>query len=63
MRKLLFLISISLISSIFIFAQSSKEESIKKLSLDKWQWMADKDVIKLDKLFDARAKFVHMSGT
>lgn len=63
MRKLLFLISISLISSIFIFAQSSKEESIKKLSLDKWQRMADKDVIKMDKLFDARAKFVHMSGT
>lgn len=63
MKKLLLLISISLFSSISVFAQSSQEETIKKLSMDKWQWMADKDVDKLDKLFDEKSKFVHMSGT
>lgn len=46
------------------FAQSSKDErTIMQLSKDKWQWMADKNVDKLKDLFDAKAKFVHMSGT
>jgi Domain of unknown function (DUF4440) len=46
------------------FAQSSKDEQkILQLSKDKWQWMADKDVVKLEKLFDSKSKFVHMSGT
>jgi hypothetical protein len=39
------------------------EQQIIKLSKDKWQWMSDKDVDKLSKLFDDKAKFVHMSGT
>ena len=48
----------------FSFAQSSKEEQkILQLSKDKWQWMADKNVDKLDPLFDSKSKFVHMSGT
>jgi hypothetical protein len=34
-----------------------------KLSNDKWQWMADKDVAKLNALFHDKSKFVHMSGT
>ncbi|HEY1054375.1 MAG TPA: nuclear transport factor 2 family protein, partial [Emticicia sp.] len=55
----LFFLSISL-----SFAQSTKEEQeIMQLSKDKWQWMADKEVDKLENLFDAKAKFVHMSGT
>lgn len=55
----LFFLSISL-----SFAQSAKEEQeIMQLSKDKWQWMADKEVDKLENLFDAKAKFVHMSGT
>lgn len=33
------------------------------MSKDKWQWMADKDVAKLEPLFHDKAKFVHMSGT
>ncbi len=46
------------------FTQSSKDEqTIMQLSKDKWQWMADKNVDKLKDLFDAKAKFVHMSGT
>lgn len=46
------------------FAQSSiSEQEIKDLSKAKWQWMADKNVDKLARLFDDRSKFVHMSGT
>jgi hypothetical protein len=45
------------------FAQSKAEQELTQLSKDKWQWMADKDVDKLAKLFDEKAKFVHMSGT
>jgi Domain of unknown function (DUF4440) len=37
--------------------------SIIQLSKDKWQWMADKNVAQLEKLFDDKSKFVHMSGT
>jgi len=46
----------------FSFAQDSEQE-IKEISKAKWQWMADKNVEELEKLFDDRSKFVHMSGT
>jgi hypothetical protein len=39
------------------------KQQIITLSKDKWLWMADKDVDKLARLFDDKAKFVHMSGT
>jgi quercetin dioxygenase-like cupin family protein len=39
------------------------EEEIKTLSKNKWQWMADKDVEALAKLFDDKSMFVHMGGT
>lgn len=45
------------------FPQTKTEQEILQLSNDKWQWMADKDVEKLAKLFDDKSKFVHMSGT
>jgi len=52
------------LSTTWSFAQSSKEEqTVMQLSKDKWQWMADKNVDKLGKLFDSKSKFVHMSGT
>jgi Domain of unknown function (DUF4440) len=38
-------------------------QKLMKLSMDKWQWMADKDVEKLAPLFHEKSKFVHMSGT
>ena len=63
MKKLVFLLSILLISISSSFAQTATEKELIQLSMDKWQWMWDKDVDKLDKLFDAKAKFVHMSGT
>ena len=39
------------------------EQEIVKLSRDKWQWMADKNVDRLASLFHDKSKFVHMSGT
>lgn len=44
-------------------AQTKTEQAVIQISKDKWKWMADKDVDKLAKLFDEKAKFVHMSGT
>lgn len=58
------ILALFLICSVSAFAQSSKDEqTVLQLSKDKWQWMADKNVDKLKELFDAKAKFVHMSGT
>jgi hypothetical protein len=42
---------------------SAAEQEILQLSKDKWQWMADKNVVKLAPLFHDKSKFVHMSGT
>ena len=59
-----FAIIILMINGTLSFAQFSKTEAeIVQLSKDKWQWMADKEVDKLEKLFDEESKFVHMSGT
>jgi ClpP class serine protease len=63
MKKVLLVLSFALFVITSSFAQSAEEKSLIQLSMDKWQWMADKDVDKLDKLFDTKAKFVHMSGT
>jgi Domain of unknown function (DUF4440) len=44
-------------------AQTSPTDELVQLSKNKWQWMAAKDVAKLEPLFHERSKFVHMSGT
>jgi quercetin dioxygenase-like cupin family protein len=44
-------------------SKMTMEQEITQLSKDKWQWMADKDVDKLGKLFDNQAMFVHMGGS
>ena len=38
-------------------------QELINLSKEKWQWMADKDVVRLALLFHDQSKFVHMSGT
>ena len=63
MKKNLFVLTLLLVSASFTFAQSITEQEIKKLSKNKWQWMADKDITKLTPLFHPQAKLVHMSGT
>ncbi|WP_185211754.1 nuclear transport factor 2 family protein [Sphingobacterium mizutaii] len=45
------------------FAQTSADTEIIKLSKDKWQWMADKNVDILDSLFHEKSMFVHMGGS
>jgi len=52
-----------LISISTVFAQINREKELIQLSNDKWQWMSEKNVEKLETLFDDKAKFVHMSGT
>lgn len=64
MKKIIIGLGLLLLSAANLVAQSSADEQkILQLSNEKWQWMADKDVAKLEPLFDAKAKFVHMSGT
>ena len=51
------------LSAQWSFAQSATEQEIINLSKDKWQWMADKNVDKLDDLFHEKSMFVHMGGS
>lgn len=44
-------------------ADAGAVETVKGLSKDKWQWMADKDVDRLRQLFHPAAQFVHMGGS
>lgn len=43
-------------------SEQTKQELLD-LSKTKWQWMADKNVDSLNKLFHEEAVFVHMGGT
>jgi hypothetical protein len=55
---------ILIMSAQWSFAQNSaKEQEIINLSKEKWQWMADKDVDKLDDLFHEKSVYVHMGGS
>jgi hypothetical protein len=55
---------IILLSAQWSFAQNSNaEKEIIQLSKDKWEWMADKNVDKLDDLFHEKSMFVHMGGS
>lgn len=46
------------------FSQNANiDQELLKLSKDKWQWMADKNVEKLNDLFDNKSVFVHMGGS
>jgi len=42
---------------------TKEEKKVIELSKKKWDWMADKNVDSLDRLFDAKAMFVHMGGS
>lgn len=46
------------------FAQKNDiEQQVTRLSRQKWQWMADKNVDSLGKLFHEKSMFVHMGGS
>ncbi|MEJ5367488.1 MAG: nuclear transport factor 2 family protein [Bryobacteraceae bacterium] len=38
-------------------------QEIEQLSREKWRWMAERDMEKLERLFHEEAVFVHMGGT
>lgn len=42
---------------------NNAEQELINLSKDKWQWMADKNIEALTKLFDDKSVFVHMGGS
>ncbi|EIJ40532.1 hypothetical protein JoomaDRAFT_3596 [Galbibacter orientalis DSM 19592] len=52
-----------ILTSTPILAQNTTETEIKELSKKKWEWMANKNVEELAKLFDDKSRFVHMSGS
>lgn len=64
MKKTLFGLLISLLFTSGSFAQNTAaDQEIIQLSKQKWQWMADKDVDKLNPLFNEKSVFVHMGGS
>lgn len=64
MRTLIFTILLTVIAAQSVCAQASaREQEILKLSKDKWQWMADKNVAVLGELFHDKSMFIHMGGT
>jgi hypothetical protein len=64
MKKSILALFLIITGAQWSFAQNSvTEQEIINLSKQKWQWMADKNVDKLDSLFDAKAMFVHMGGS
>ncbi len=46
-----------------IAPNASPKQKIIELSKQKWQWMADKNVEKLDELFHENSVYVHMGGS
>ncbi len=44
-------------------SEAKAEQEVITLSKQKWQWMAERNVEALDKLFADEAVFVHMGGT
>ena len=64
MKKSIFGLFILMLIANKSFAQNSAaEQEIIKLSKDKWQWMADKQVDSLGNLFHEKSVFVHMGGS
>jgi hypothetical protein len=44
-------------------SNTPEQQEIIKLSKQKWNWMADKNVDSLNVLFDDKSMFVHMGGS
>lgn len=62
--KMIINVLVCVMMSAQAFAQdSTPDQELLKLSKDKWQWMADKNVDKLKDLFDDKSVFVHMGGS
>lgn len=66
MNRKIFLLLLSVIIALPLyshtFGSKGDEKELLQLSEQKWQWLADKDVVHLDSLFHSEAQFVHMGG-
>lgn len=62
-RTLSLTLAVVLLGATGSIAQTATSDQLIQLSKNKWQWMADKSVDKLEPLFHDQAKFVHMGGT
>lgn len=63
MKTLIQLLVLVLMSTQAFAQNSNTDQEVLKLSKDKWEWMADKNVDKLKDLFDDKSVFVHMGGS
>ena len=63
MKTSLLALFLMIIGTQVSFAQEAVDQEIKEISKQKWQWMADKNVEELDKLFHEKSVFVHMGGS
>ncbi|WP_316758921.1 nuclear transport factor 2 family protein [Pedobacter aquatilis] len=63
MKKIFIMLCLTLAGISAVFAQTETEKEIIELSKNKWQWMADKKVDTLTKLFHDQSVFVHMGGS
>lgn len=63
MKTLIQLLALVLMSAQAFAQNSNTDQEVLKLSKDKWEWMADKNVDKLKDLFDDKSVFVHMGGS
>lgn len=45
-----------------VMNEDGREQELIKLSKNKWQWMAERNIDSLDVLFHEEAVFVHMGG-
>jgi len=76
MKSLLLALSLVIMSVQLSYAQQPPTETIKtnasntpeqqeiiNLSKQKWDWMANKNVDPLNRLFDEKSMFIHMGGT
>ncbi|RYU97334.1 nuclear transport factor 2 family protein [Emticicia agri] len=62
-KSILGILILILIADISFAQNSAAEQEIITLSKNKWQWMSDKNVEALTKLFDEKSVFVHMGGS
>jgi hypothetical protein len=63
MKTIIQVLILAIVSAQAFGQDSNADQEVLKLSKDKWQWMAEKDVDKLKELFDDKSMFVHMGGS
>ncbi|MGJ1319158.1 nuclear transport factor 2 family protein [Sphingobacterium spiritivorum] len=64
MKIFILTLLLTVFSTVYLSAQQSDvDKEIIALSKEKWKWMSDKNVEKLDELFDGKSMFVHMGGS